>query len=188
MLLHIFFPFLDGCSSVLYWQCPQPTTWVVTACPTDQISRDNPRKLLVTKHIVPSPHWSTGPLTFWLKFTHSVTNNFPTSKLLGRQKKRQLLSSLWLVAQSTLCSYPAPLPRQRAALRSKWCADHSGWVQLCPCHWISDCPSMSLPFVFINEVFSTRNMESLAITPPQKCLQVIDDRPGNDAKDVMNNK
>ena len=113
---------------------------------------------------------------------------FPRLKTFRQAKKRQLLSSLWLVAQSTLCSYPAPLPRQRAALRSKWCADHSGWVQLCPCHWISDCPSMSLPFVFINEVFSTRNMESLAITPPQKCLQVIDDRPGNDAKDVMNNK
>ena len=28
----------------------------------------------------------SAPLTFWLKFTHSVTNNFPASKLLGRQK------------------------------------------------------------------------------------------------------
>ena len=44
---------------------------------------------------------------------------------------------------------------------------------------------MSLPFVFINEVFSTRNVESLAITPPQKCIQVIDDRTGSDIKDIM---
>ena len=92
MILHIFLPFPVCCSSELNWQClvpangPPATTWVVTACPTDQISRDNPRRLLVTTHIVPSPHWSTALLTFCLKFTHSVTNNFPASKLLGRQK------------------------------------------------------------------------------------------------------
>ena len=133
MILHIFLPFPVCCSSGLNWQClvptngPPATTWVVTACPTDQISRDNPRKVLVTTHIVPSPHWSTAPLTFCLKFTHSLTNNFPASKLLGRQKTTVIeLPMAGRTKHIVFLSRP-PLPRQRVALRSKWCGDQDGF-------------------------------------------------------------
>ena len=56
----------------------------------------------------------------FLSQVHTLSDKqFPRLKTFRPPKKRQLLSSLWLVAQSTLCSYPAPLPRQRVALRSK---------------------------------------------------------------------
>ena len=64
----------------------------------------------------------------FLSQVHTLCDKqFPRLKTFRPPKKRQLLSSLWLVTQSTLCSYPAPLPRQRAALRSKWCGDQDGF-------------------------------------------------------------
>ena len=45
----------------------------------------------------------------FLSQVHTLSDKqFPRLKTFRPPKKRQLLSSLWLVAQSTLCSYPAP--------------------------------------------------------------------------------
>ena len=148
--------------SVLYWQClvptdgPPATTWVVTASPTDQISRDNPRKLLVTKHIVPSPHWSTAPLTFCLKFTHSLTNNFPASKLLGRQKNDSYWAPYGWPHKAHCVLIPPSLPRQRVALRSKWCGDQDGFN----CALVTEY-QISLPWVLLS--YSSMKFSALGI-------------------------
>ena len=74
-----------------------------------------------------SLRYSTAPLTFCLKFTHSLTNNFPASKLLGRQKNDSYWAPYGWSHKAHCVLIPPSLPRQRVALRSKWCGDQEGF-------------------------------------------------------------
>ena len=98
----------------------------------------------------------SAPLTFCLKFTHSVTNNFPASKLLGRQKNDSYWAPYGWPHKAHCVLIPPSLPRQRVALRSKWCGDQDGFN----CALVTEY-QISLPWVLLS--YSSMKFSALGI-------------------------